>query len=263
MGVLLSWRNEAEQVGTSITVSSEASGLGARSLLTPQMQDVWRSASWGASTLTIDIDLGSSKTCNLVAIAFPRDGQLPPSGSTVNIQASVTAIGVSNTVNSTTSLYAASTAWGVWGYRNRSGFQARYLRLSFAGGGSSTYLQLGRLWVGKTDASIITTYSYGYGQFSTIADPGREMRGSITGARYSTVGRPYRIESVPMPILTSTEAGYIRTANATVGTTGQIFFAKDDTDLTDGMFGKFAEPPRVARTLENLWITDFQVEEDA
>lgn len=263
MGVVLSWRNEVEVVGASLTVSSEASGLGARSLLTPQIQDIWRSASWGTTPVTIDIDLGSAKVCNLVAIAFPRDGLAPITSSTVNIKASATAIGVSNTVDSTSPFTAATNPWGVWAYRNRSNFLARVIRLTFTGGAGNPYLQLGRVWVGKADASLITTYNHGYGQTSTFADPGREMRAAITGARYSTVGLPYRIENVPMPILTSAEAVSIRTAASIVGTTGQVFFAKDDTDLNDGMFGQFAEIPRVVRSLENLWTTDFQIEEDA
>ena len=77
MGILLSWSNLAEGSAANLAVSSEAAGLGLRAVLTPQISDIWRSAAWGATTINLDVDLGSAQSIGLVAIAAPRDGLLP------------------------------------------------------------------------------------------------------------------------------------------------------------------------------------------
>lgn len=85
MGVLLSWQNLADAVASSISTSSEANGLGLRGLLTPQISDVWRSGAWGATTINLDVDLGSAQGINVVAVGAPRDGLLPGSSATVSL----------------------------------------------------------------------------------------------------------------------------------------------------------------------------------
>jgi len=91
MGILLGWQNLLEQAGVVLAASSEASGLGIRSALTPQIAEVWRSGTWGATTIDIDADLGSTQSLGVVALAAPRDGLLPSSGATVALQASASA----------------------------------------------------------------------------------------------------------------------------------------------------------------------------
>jgi hypothetical protein len=91
MGILLGWQNLLERAGVVLAASSEASGLGIRSVLTPQIAEVWRSGAWGATTIDIDADLGSVQPINVVAIAAPRDGLLPSGAATVALQASATA----------------------------------------------------------------------------------------------------------------------------------------------------------------------------
>jgi hypothetical protein len=91
MGILLGWQNLLEQAGVVLGASSEAPGLGIRSVLTPQIAEIWRSGTWGATTIDIDADLGAVQPINVVAVAAPRDGVLPSAAATVALQASASA----------------------------------------------------------------------------------------------------------------------------------------------------------------------------
>jgi hypothetical protein len=91
MGILLGWQNLLEQAGVTLLASSEAPGLGLRSLLTPQIAEIWRSGAWGTATIDIDADLGAVQPINVVAVAAPRDGVLPSTAATVALQASASA----------------------------------------------------------------------------------------------------------------------------------------------------------------------------
>jgi hypothetical protein len=91
MGILLSWTNLVEGVGVNLAANSEAAGLGLRGLLTPQISEIWRSAGWGATAITLDVDLGSAQGFKLIALAAPRDGLLPSAGATLSLGASLTA----------------------------------------------------------------------------------------------------------------------------------------------------------------------------
>lgn len=259
MGAVLSWKNWAEQVGVSLTVSSEAAGLGLRGMLTPQVQNYWRSSTWNAvSNAVIDLDLGSSRAVKLIAFAAPRDGLLPPSGSTVALRASATSQSGTDALNLSAAAFTLNP-WGVWALRSAAGITARYVRLTFVGTAGSTYLQLGRLWVGD---GLVTTYSYAFGHGRSFRDPGVASRAGLTGVRYATRGLPYRVERIAFPLLTETEANSFMTAASEVGTTGQVFFAREEEYLGEGMFGHFTETPVINRDLEDNWTTDFQIEED-
>lgn len=91
VGILLSATNLAEGSAANLAVDSEAAGLGLRAVLTPQISDVWRSAAWGATTINLDVDLGSAEAFNVVAIAAPRDGLLPGASALISLGASATA----------------------------------------------------------------------------------------------------------------------------------------------------------------------------
>lgn len=87
MGILLRWTNLADAAGVNLTVDSEAQGLGLRAILTPQVADVYRSLSWGATTITLRVDLAAIRTINAIALAAPRDGLLPSTGASVRVTA--------------------------------------------------------------------------------------------------------------------------------------------------------------------------------
>ena len=87
MGILLSWTNLADAAGVNLTVDSEAQGLGLRAILTPQVADVYRSLPWGATTITLRVDLAAIRTINAIVLAAPRDGLLPSTGASVRVTA--------------------------------------------------------------------------------------------------------------------------------------------------------------------------------
>lgn len=262
MGAVLSWKNLVEASGVEITVSSAEASLGPRGMLTPQVQDIWRSGTWNISTtVTVEIDLKQMTPFRLVAIAAPRDGLLPPAGSTITLTASTLGPSLSDALfvaNSPASLLP----WGVWAWSSKTQVVARYIKLTFNYGGViflSSNVQLGRLWVGD---GLVTTDSYAYGHARSFRDPGLSSRAGLTGVRYATRGLPYRVERIAFPILTESEASSIVTASSEVGTSGQVFFAREEAYLGEGLFGHFSEVPAVNRELEDLWTTDFQIEED-
>lgn len=257
MGVLLSWAN----LTTAVTLSSAhstASGFDLASLLTTPINDVWRSASWGATTITLDVDLGTARTVNVVAIAAPRDSTLPSATATVTLTAGTTQGG--STALNTGSQTLGLSPWGVWGWRSTAGVSARWWRLALTGTASDTFLQLGRVWVG---AALITTRGYAFGATRGGRDPGVASRSGLSGTRYATLGRTYRVERLTLPALSSAEATSVETAAAAVGATGQVFLARSDATLGQGLFGCFSEPPSVSRPYPQLLSADIQVEEDA
>jgi hypothetical protein len=260
MGAVLSWKNWAEQPGVGVTVSSQAPGLGPAGMLTPQIQNVWRSGTWNnVTSVTVDLNLTTNRQIKTIAFAAPRDGLLPPSGSTVALTASTSSEAGTDALNVAAAAFTLNP-WGVWAWRSATGINARYIRLRFVGTATSSYIQLGRIWAGD---ALITKYSYGYGQGLSFRDPGTSTRAGITGVRYATRGLPYRVERIGFPILSQTEASTLVSAVGEVGTTGQVFFAREEEYLGDGMFGTFSDAPVVNRQLEDMWTTDFQIEEDA
>lgn len=415
MGILLGWQNLLEAAGVVLASSSEAAGLGIRSVLTPQLAEVWRSGAWGASTVDIDVDLGSAQGINVVAVGAPRDGRLPAAGATVSAQGSTLAalsranlqgspgsividnVSFSRGVNATDlgavtgplgaagarrfgsasatgancwvgrsgsgvpmiggqavtlqvwarvngtplptrgtvmtvdeyngatflrrwvgpSLLGADATWrqfsttittrsdctalgvfwvegwqtgaqvefaspslvkvgetlnlaaapltlaplGVWAWASSSPILARYLRLSFTGTAADAYLQLGRVWAGP---ALITGRAASYGHRRGAVDPGRNDRAGVSGLRVAQRGQPYRVASFAAQALTAAEALQVEAAALAVGTTGQVFAARNHLDLAgSGMFGAFTTaPPETERTARNLWRADFTLEED-
>lgn len=255
MGALLSWINRLDRGTVSAT---SATGLTAAGLLTPQINDVWRSGTWNASTATITATLAGSFPINVVAVAAPRDGALPTGACTIRITAGSTA-GSSSALD-TGSLSFSLSPWGVWAWRSVAGVTAQHWTVAITGVAGNPYLQLGRLWIGP---ALITSRGYAFGASRGGRDPGGTARASLTGTRYATPGRTYRIERMTLQALTSAEATEVEAMAVAVGTTGQVFAARSDASLGDGIFGAFVEPPAVVRPFPQVWTADMQIEEDA
>lgn len=255
MGALLSWINRLDH--GSVTVAA-ASGLESAGLLTPQINDVWRSLTWNASTISIAAALAGSFPVNVVAVAAPRDGALPTGACTIRIKAGSSA-GASTALD-TGSLSFSLSPWGVWGWRSVAGVTAQYWTIEVTGVASNPFLDLGRLWIGP---ALITSRGYAFGAARGGRDPGTVSRSALTGTRYARLGRTYRAERMTLPALTSAEATQVEAMAAAVGTTGQVFAARSDASLDEGIFGAFTEPPAVVRPYPQVWTADLQIEEDA
>lgn len=256
MGALLSWVNRLDR-GT-VSASSFVTGLEASALLSPQINDVWRSQTWNASTVTISATLAGSFPVNVVAVAAPRDGALPTGACTIRIKAGSSA--GSSTALDTGSLSFTLSPWGVWGWRSVAGVTAQYWTIEVTGVASNPFLDLGRLWIGP---ALITSRGYAFGASRGGRDPGTVSRSALTGTRYARLGRTFRVERMALPALTSAEATQVEAMAAAVGTTGQVFAARSDASLGEGIFGGFTEPPAVVRAYPQVWTSDLQIEEDA
>lgn len=449
MGFVLSWINHIDAPATSLSADSEVAGLGAQSLRTTPLSEVWRTGVWTSTAITLDVDLGSAQSIGLIALAAPRDGVLPSSlailrvtastvstsgtdvldtrtvgahnmltnsqnfaawtqddvtvvavaandpvyggsgvfgiqdnstvgdhyirqtgtvtsGRTYTISAYVRAsssnrmelrsntqdgsvmmrvrfdltavtattvvagwlissaitslangwcrvamtftAGVSTTMrfdiallafngtslnyggtgatqieafgmqveaNSSASAYVLTqsepssevqflqpqmASFGVWAYRPSTAITARYLRFRFVGTASDLYFQAGRLWIGP---AITTGRQVSYGHETSVVDPGISARSPITGLRDVQLGAAYRRARWPLGMLTAAEATSLRSAALAAGTTGQVFAARIDTDLSGtGMFGAFAEPPSLRQASHNVWQSEIVIEED-
>lgn len=88
MGLVLSWINHVDAAATSLSADSETAGLGAQSVRTTPLSEVWRTGVWTSTAITLDVDLGSSQSIGLIALAAPRDGVLPSSLAILRVTAS-------------------------------------------------------------------------------------------------------------------------------------------------------------------------------
>ena len=261
MGILLAWSNLADGSATNLSVDSEVAGLGLRAVLTPQISDVWRSSTWGGSTINLRVDLGTAQGINLVAIAAPRDGLLPSTGATVRLTADADALdGTTALDTGAQGLGAGMAGFGLWAWTSTTAVSARYLRLQFTGAPGDAYLQLGRLWVGR---ALITSRQASYGFSIGASDPGSTARSGISGVRDIQRGRPYRSLAFAGDTLTTDEASQIEQAALAVGSTGQVLAARLHSDAArTGCFGVFTRAPTLTRINHLLWRADFAVEED-
>ena len=260
MGVLISWANLAEAAATNLTVDSEASGLGLRAVLTPQISDIWRSSTWGATTINLRADLGSAVAIRTIAIAAPRDGLLPRADASIRVTADASVLDGTGAYDSgVMSLGTPMSRFGLWGWAGTE-ISARYVRLSFTGSISDAYLQLGRLWIGP---ALITARNASYGHNAGVVDPGANARAALTGVRDVQRGTPYRQLKFPLGFLAEAEATQVETAALAAGSTGQVLVARLHTDVAGtGCFGVFSPPPIVTRSAHPFWSAEMSVEED-
>ena len=150
--------------------------------------------------------------------------------------------------------------FGLWAYRPPTTLTARYLRLRLVGSAEDRYFQAGRLWIGP---ALTTARQVAYGHETAAIDPGQSARAAITGVRDVQRGRPYRRARWPLGQLTAAEAEALRTAALAVGTTGQVFAARIETDLAGtGLFGAFVEPPTLRQAAHAVWQSEILIEED-
>jgi hypothetical protein len=259
MAVVISPGNACEAAGAEISVSSEVAGLGARSLLTPQIADIWRSAPVApGNTVTIRVDFGGVlPDLRFVGLAAPRDGVLPGAGATIRVTASATALDGAEALDTGTVPWGM--AKGVWGCLAPP-FSARWVRFTLTAGATDTYLQLGRLWVGP---ALLTAGSISYGWQRNAADMGSSERAGRSGVRYAGRGAIYRTQTMTLPALRHDEAETLETIRLAVGNTGQIFAAPFDSRIGEtGIFGRFANPPGSEQHLFSRHRATITIEED-
>jgi hypothetical protein len=260
MGAIIAWRNLAELWASSIRTDNESATLGVRSLLTPQIQDIWRSGAWApGAALHLWIDLGSVSDLRLFAVAAPRDGVLPGAGAQWRITASQ--LGEDGTEILDTGLMSLAMAPnGLAVHLAGAVLAARFVRLRFIAGPEDRYFQLGRLWLGP---ALVTASASSYGQARGSMDSGSNERAALSGVRYGTPGMVRRTASWSVNNMGRADADGLEAAALQAGTTRQIFAAPlQASPAREGMFGTFTRVPEPRMGSHLRWSADISTEED-
>lgn len=260
MGAIIAWRNLAESAASSIRADNESATLGVRSLLTPQIQDIWRSGAWlPGAALHIWLDLGGVADLRLFALAAPRDSVLPGAGAQWRITASQTGEDGSEMLDTgLMDLVMAPTGLAV--HLADSVLAARFVRFRLVAGPDDRYAQLGRLWVGP---ALVTSQASSYGQSRGSVDSGASERAALSGVRYATPGMVRRTANWSINNMGRTDAEGLEAAALQAGTTRQIFAAPlQGSPAREGMFGTFTRVPEPRMGSHLRWSADIATEED-
>ncbi|MBP0492096.1 hypothetical protein [Roseomonas indoligenes] len=254
---VIAWRNAAEVAGVSLSATSEASGLGVQSLLTPTIGEVWRSNTGGAVTHAVGIDFGAQVPLRFFAAGAPRDGVLPGTGAAWRVRLSNVAPGNSEILNQ--GGMSLDLRRGVVGLLLPAALSARYVNILFSGVAGDPYLQLGRIWAGDV---LVTTRAVGYGWGRGFGDAGTVERAPASGVLNAQRGAVYRSLNFDLPTLTPANALMLDEVALALGTTGQGFVSPLNDDLRHGMFGRFTAPPAPAQPNLRVFKAQITFQED-
>ncbi|MBP0493035.1 hypothetical protein [Roseomonas indoligenes] len=254
---VIAWRNAAEAAGVSLSASSEASGLGVQSLLTPTIGEVWRSNTGGAVTHSVGLDLGTQVPLRLFGIGAPRDGVLPGTGAAWRVRLSNVGIGSSEVLNRGS--LSLDLRRGVVGLLLPAALTARYVQFSFSGVAGDPYLQLGRIWAGD---ALVPAKGIAFGWQRGVGDAGTIERAPVSGVSNAQRGATYRTLDFDLAYLTEDEAFALDDAGLALGTTRQAFISPLNSDFRHAMFGKFATPPPPAQPSHRLFTAHITFQED-
>ncbi|SHJ31249.1 hypothetical protein SAMN02745194_02282 [Roseomonas rosea] len=256
MGAVISWVNALERSGAVMSATSEAGGLGVRSVLSPTIAEVWRSNEGGAATHRIEIDLAAHLPLRLFAFAAPRDGVRPGAGATWRVRVSNGSMGASEALNS--GVLQADGPTGTAAYLGPAGVTGRYVQFSFYGVAGDPYWQIGRLWAGDT---LLVESGIAMGWQRGAVDTGSSERSPLSGVRNTQRGAVARRLDFSFPRLTPAEAEALDQIALDVGTTGQAFVSPFDGNKP-AMFGRFTSPPDPAQVRHQRFSARITFEED-
>ena len=256
MGAVISWVNALERSGAVLDATSEAGGLGVRSVLSPTIAEVWRSNEGGAATHRIEIDLAAHLPLRLFAFAAPRDGVLPGAGATWRVRVSNGSMGASEALNSGELPATGST--GTAAYLGPAGVTGRFVQFSFYGVAGDPYWQIGRLWAGD---ALVTRSGASYGWQRGVMDTGASERSALSGVRNIQRGAVARTLDFTLATLRPDEAEVMDRIGLALGTTGQAFVSPLST-LQHGMFGRFSAPLGPAHRAHPIYSARIAFEED-
>jgi hypothetical protein len=249
--------NQVERSSASLQTNSEVAGLGLRSMLTPQISDVWRLAPAAVGQVVLMVDVGLDTVAQLVLLAAPRDGVLPLTGSTWRIVCSRTD---GTQVYDSGALPLEPVPRALWPHVLPQPVTARYWRITFDFAAGQPYAQFGRLLI---QPALVTTRAISYGQQRGVVDAGSNERSAYSGVRYATRGARFRQPSWTLPRLTTAEAETLEDIALAAGTTGQVFAAPSLQALQrDGVLGPFRSPPMPRRITHLYWSAEIAQEED-
>jgi hypothetical protein len=259
VGAILAWENAAAGAAAEISTTSEAAGLGIRSVVTPQIADVWRSGLWtGGNTISITVNLGVVRSdLRLFLLAWPRDGVQPSAAARVRLAAASSA-GVEVFNSGLLPLVTAGT--GLWVFLAPAAITAQFVTFTFTSGAADRYLQIGRVWVGP---ALVSSRAVSYGQSRGYIDAGSNERAGVSDIRYAMRGAVRRRVQWSFPGLPEADALALDSLALMAGTTGQVFGSPFEAmPARDGVLGHFTETPAPKLATFRRWSSDISIEED-
>lgn len=237
---ILSWNNRLQSSVTTITASSEASGLGANRLKDPQARKRWRTGS-GVTNANVTFDMGSAGEIGVIAFAQPSDAGyynadmqavgFMTATDTVRHQLDVLTPGLGNVYDSGTVNGNWKEGYGCHAMVLPAPMTARYLKSTFNAAslvGVTGYLDMGLAWAGPawTPAKNMQYgFNWAWQDNSTLTSV------ETSGLDFVRIGARRRSVAFSFDAMDATEAGAITQMSRLVATSRQVLFIPDPDDL--------------------------------
>ncbi len=256
---VLSWVNYAALAATTLTASSEASGLGANRLKDPQVRKRWRTAA-GVTSATLSIDFTTSHSIGVLAFVQPSDaGYYDADLNPVGIMAPTDTIRhrLDLTTPGTGAVYDSGAVAGGWvdGYGLHvhvlsEAKTARYWYTDIDAAsltGSPNYVDIGLAWAGAAWSPVRNMqfgFNWSWQDTSTLTNV------PTSGLDFVKGGPTRRAAVFSFDTLSGTEADVITQLSRLVGTSKQVLFIPDPDDLATEK-----NQPIIGRLIETSPIT--------
>lgn len=238
----LSWVNHVDSA--VMTASDTAGDLAASNVANPIIGRRWRTTDL---TAFMDVDFGADKTVELLLLRFPRDTDIPLSGT---VQHQLDADGGTPGTGAAYDSGAVSigTADG-YGYHVHlpTSTTARYWRWTFNITGIS-WIDVGRAWAGEIYQPT-RSISFGYGdEWSDLSRPAISDR---SGAEFVDERSRQRVFAFSFDSLETADRDEFRELGRISGLSKQVVFVKDPTSpAKETILGRLAQTtPLVHREL--------------
>ncbi len=223
------------------TASSEASGLGANRLKDPQIRKRWRTGP-GVTTPTLLVDFNKSVSVGVLAFVQPSDaGYYDPDLNAVGILASSDTVRhrLDITTPGVGAVYDSGTVAGQWtpGYGLHAkilpaNVLTRYWRTSFNAAsqvGVTNYMDMGMAWAGPAwspQRNLQYGFNWVWQDTSTLTSVG------TSGLDFVKIGPKRKAVVFGFDSMSASEADEITQLSRLVGTSRQILFVPDPSDMT-------------------------------
>ena len=237
----------------TLTASSEATGFPASNLKNPFRTKTWKTAGATAGTATLEINHGSAKSINAIALTGYPDWLAAPGTLLMEYGDD----GITYAEHDDLTWVAPTTPGGNKGtiIAKITAQNHQYNRLSVVNAAGDW--NLGRLFVGTCFEPART---YGYGYEEEVVDPSLISQ-TIGGQDHADEIERYRIARASGIILTQAQWVLYQAMINAVGTRKELFAAFDYTgDKAERtLYGKFSEVPKITRPY--LFEYDFEFTE--
>jgi hypothetical protein len=257
---LLAFENHVDKAATSLTASSETTGLGVANLADLSIQRCWRCL---ATSGWVQADLGADKEIGVIAFAVPRSGVMMGALDTVRVQ-----LDADGGVPGTGALYdSTALAGGVdpgFGYYLRwfaTPLQARYCRVTIDVGVSGlAYFQVGRLWIAPY---VQPGRTFAYDWSREWDEQPSVVKAPRSGMRFRNRGPRFRSLALAFNALSAADADALEDGDIIVGRSGQMLVSTHpDTPARRTLFGTPQASSPILHRAFPVFAKAYLVEED-